>query len=635
MGFKILKRLGAVCLGLAVLGLLVFMVAGFLPVKELLPGVDQSCYVEMDDGTKLAVWYHLPEEASRGQRVPAIMETTRYIAKSERSFLLRALLNLRIAKEVPDTAEMTFLKNGYAVVKVDARGSGASFGHREMEWSREEVGDMNRVIDWIAKQPWSSGCIGSYGISYSGNTAELAMASGHPALKAAAALYPDFDVYSQAVMPGGIFNERLMKAWGDETAKMDENQIGSLYYKGISPIDGDKHGKDLKDAVKEHRTVDIFQALKKITYRDDLLAEGYTPDTISPFQYKSQIEASNIPLYVRVGWMDSGTVNGAIERFLTYSNNQTLEIGPWSHGGRYFCDPYLASTASREEMEEAQAEAVTEFFDQYLKTQAATSASTSGAANFASFDSGSKNSAPAVKHIKYYTMGAGEWNASETWPIEGFQTKRFYLSEGGKLKETRPENNTGSDLYRVDFTASTGEYNRWLTNLGGGRIEYQNRKEADQKLITYTSEPLEHAVEITGQPVVTLNLSSDAEDGALFVYLEDEGPDGTVTYITEGQLRILHRKLVEEAFGFTAIGPKHSYQRKDGELLTPGSKTKVQIGLYASSAMIQKGHRIRIAIAGHDAENFSRIPLDITPTIKIERNGELASWVELPMQIRE
>lgn len=613
MGSKILKRTAAFCMGLTVLGLLVFIAAGLLPVKELLPGEDQSCYVEMEDGTKLAVWYHLPEEAARGQRVPAIMETTRYIAKSDRSFLLRALINLRIAKEIPDTAEMTFLKNGYAVVKVDARGSGASFGHREMEWSREEVGDMARVIDWIARQSWCSGSVGSYGISYSGNTAELAMASGHPALKAAAALYPDFDVYSQAVMPGGIFNERLMKAWGDETAKMDQNQTGSLYFKGVSPVDGDKHGKNLKDAVKEHRTVDIFRALKNITYRDDLLAEGYTTDTISPFQYKSQIEASKIPLYVRVGWMDSGTVNGAIERFLTYSNNQTLEIGPWSHGGSYFCDPYLASTASRVEMEREQAAAVAKFFDQYLKARATS----------------------PVKQIKYYTLGAGEWNTSDTWPIGGFQTKRLYFSEGGKLMETKPENNIGSDLYRVDFTASTGEHNRWMTNLGGGRIEYRDRKEADKKLLTYTSEPLEHPVEITGQPVVTLSLSSDVEDVSLFVYLEDEGPDGNVTYITEGQLRLLHRKLVGEDFGFTMIGPKHSYQRKDGERLTPGRRAEVEIGLYASSALIQKGHRIRIAIAGHDAENFSRIPLDVTPMIKIERNGSLASWVELPMQIRE
>ena len=624
MGVKLLKRIAAACLGLMTFGLMVFVIAGLLPVKELLPGEDQSCYVEMEDGTKLAVWYHLPEEAARGQKVPAIMETTRYVSKSERSFLLRALLNLRIAKEVPDAASKTFLEDGYAVIKVDARGSGASFGHRDMEWSREEVRDMGQVIDWIVQQPWSSGSVGSYGISYSGNTAELAMASGRTALKAAAVLYPDFDVLSQSVMPGGIFNEKIIRAWGEETAKMDRNQTSTVFYKGISPIEGDPHGKLMKKAIEEHRTVDIAKAFESITYRDDTLAAGYTADAISPFQYRSQIEASQIPIYVRVGWMDAGTVNGAIERFLTYRNDQTLEIGPWSHGGRYFSDPYLVNASNRGEMEREQATAVTTFFDEYLKDEKASGSS----------HSGSLSTAASVKRLKYYTLGEGTWKTSDIWPIDGVKTRMFYFSHNGILEEAKPAGSTGSDLYQVDFTASTGSHNRWATNLGGGRIAYGNRAEEDQKLLTYTSKPLEEDAEITGQPVVTLSLSANVEDCAIFVYLEDVAPDGTVTYITEGELRLLHRALTNEDLGYTAIGPKHSYKKKDGELLTPGKTTEVKIGLYASSVLIRKGHRIRISVAGHDAENFVRIPPDATPTIQIERNGVQASWVELPMKIR-
>jgi len=59
------------------------------------------------------------------------------------------------------------------VVLVDARGSGASGGKRVVEYSPAEVADMGEVAAWIARQAWSSGRVGTFGVSYDGNTAEL------------------------------------------------------------------------------------------------------------------------------------------------------------------------------------------------------------------------------------------------------------------------------------------------------------------------------------------------------------------------------------------------------------------------------------------------------------------------------
>ena len=50
-------------------------------------------------------------------------------------------------------------------------------------------------------------------------------------------------------------------------------------------------------------------------------------------------------------------------------------------------------------------------------------------------------------------------------------------------------------------------------------------------------------VEVTGNPIVTLYVSSSTPDAAFHVYLEDVTPDGTVTYITEGMLRAINRKV--------------------------------------------------------------------------------------------
>lgn len=482
-----------------------------------------------------------------------------------------------------------------------------------MEWSRQEIHDMGEVIDWVVNQQWSNGKVGLYGVSYSANTAELATALNHPAVKASAPLYADFDPMSSGVMPGGILNEYLMKNWCEGNIFVDRNK-STLFTAGTAPVDEGEDGKLLKEAVKSHRTIDIYSALNNITYMDDSLAEGYTLKSVAPFSYKEQIEKSNTPLYFRVGWQDAGTVNGAIERFLTYQNKQTLVIGPWSHGGHYFYDPFLQQSISREEMDNTQDTELIAFFDQYLKTEGV-------------------EADTLESRIVYYTYGEGIWKTTDTWPVAGFDNTIFYFDQDGSLRTEKPDNKEGKDVYEVNFTATTGETNRWRTNLGGGPIEYPDRFIEDKKLLTYTSEALEHDIEITGVPVVTLNISSTADDGAFFVYLEDVAPDGTVTYITEGELRALHRKVTDKELGYTVLGPKHSYLREDGELLKPSQNTEMKIGMYATSVLIKKGHKIRIAIAGSDISNFRRIP-DTDVIIEVQRNSRLFSYVELPIKVR-
>ena len=123
-------------------------------------------------------------------------------------------------------------------------------------------------------------------------------------------------------------------------------------------------------------------------------------------------------------------------------------------------------------------------------------------------------------------MGEGVWRTTDVWPVAGFTTTPFYFYPDGSLQATRPETSTGTNTYTVDFSATTGEENRWRTNLGAPPVIYPDRSAEDQKLLTYTSAPLENDVEITGNPVATLNLSSTATDGAFYVYLEAVAPDG-------------------------------------------------------------------------------------------------------------
>ncbi|MBK6276103.1 MAG: CocE/NonD family hydrolase [Saprospirales bacterium] len=73
-----------------------------------------------------------------------------------------------------------FTSYGYAVVIIDVRGTGASFGTRYMEFSPEEVEDGREIVDWIITQNWSNQKVGSTGISYLGTTAEMLLVNQHP-----------------------------------------------------------------------------------------------------------------------------------------------------------------------------------------------------------------------------------------------------------------------------------------------------------------------------------------------------------------------------------------------------------------------------------------------------------------------
>jgi hypothetical protein len=210
----------------------------------------------------------------------------------------------------------------------------------------------------------------------------------------------------------------------------------------------------------------------------------------------------------------------------------------------------------------------------------------------------------------------------------------FYFGPSGTLLNDAPLDKDGSDSYIVNYEATTGTANRWHTNVGGGDVIYPDRVEEDKKLLTYTSAPMDTNVEITGHPLITLYVSSTAPDGAFFAYFEDVAENGRVTYITEGELRGICRKVSKENPPYKMFGPFRTFERRDALPFVAGETADLTFDLWATSAVIKKGHRIRIAISCADNDNFARYPLgqDKVPTIRVERNTRFPSKVVLPLK---
>jgi putative CocE/NonD family hydrolase len=581
-----------------------------------------SQYLIMRDGVRIAVDVYLPKDLRPGDRLPAILCQTRYYRRISYRRFLRRILEFRDPLRL---AVQRFVGHGYAFVIVDVRGTGASFGCRAMEWSPDEVRDGAEIVDWIVGQSWSSGAVGVTGTSYSGTAAEMILINHHPAVKAACIRFALFDIFGDITSPGGVRNRRFLEIWHELNLALDHNDFAALLrretgwlrsavIRGVAPVDGDDEEHLLADAVRQHEAnYDMLAAALIADFRDDRAADGLGFDQFSPHAFRQQIEQSGAAVYSWSSYYDGANTGAAVKRFLNVqSPGGRLVLGPWDHGGLQIPDPFSESAKSRFD----HGGEVLRFFDYHLKN--------------------SENGMEREPRIHYFTMGEEKWKAADVWPPPGFTPTSFYLGAGRRLTRTLPVDEHAADPYRVDYSAGTGRQSRWesLVNLAQVKIAYHGRRKSDEILLVYDSEPLERAVEVTGHPVVTLYVRSDAEDGHFFVYLEDLSPNGEVHYITEGLFRAIHRQSGKESLYRLAPGvPFHGFRRADALPLVPGEAAELSFDLLPVSHLFRRGHAVRVAIAGADKDNCELLP-ELPPSIELLRSRHYPSRILLPVLVR-
>jgi uncharacterized protein len=102
-----------------------------------------------------------------------------------------------------------WVPDGYAVVRVDSRGTGRSPGFVD-PWSPRETKDLYECIEWCGMQPWSSGKVGLNGISYYAMNAWQVATLEPPHLTAICAWEGACDYYREATHHGGIVSDFLI-----------------------------------------------------------------------------------------------------------------------------------------------------------------------------------------------------------------------------------------------------------------------------------------------------------------------------------------------------------------------------------------------------------------------------------------
>ena len=540
-------------------------------------GAPTSVYVTMADGCRLAVDVFLPDgDASR--RWPTVLILTPYIRRFE---LAPGTSGVEPSPNTYRYRDM-FVPRGYALVVVDARGTGASFGTRDSFRSPRERADYKTIADWIVAQPWSDGAIGATGISYLGAACDFLASTGHKAVKAIAPLFAVWDTWADNYYPGGMLIKRLALVYDELMLALDHDKrelrkqfsyFANPALLGPLPVDDDRDGALAREAVKGHlanfRMPDFITEFK---CRDDALPydPAFTSASFSPYNYLDEIP-EDVAVYAVSGWTDgAGYANGVLSRYLTLPNkNKRVLLGPWDHGARVNSSPWRA----RPEPEFPVLGEVLRFFDQHL------------AGRDTGF--GCRGADPLLRRpCRGMARGQGLAAGDGQPPL---------LHHAGPRSCRRAQPNAAtSDEVQADFTAGSGTQTRYERIAGIDATNYYvDWPEREAKLASFTTAPLEAAAG-DRRPSGRLAVAhlERAGCGGLRLSLRGRGRRH-VRYVTEGVLRAIHRAEAPAPRAYRTTWPWRSFARKDAAPMPIGEPQLLKFALLPVAWRFAQGSRIQ------------------------------------------
>ncbi len=518
-------------------------------------------YLTMADGVRLAATLYLPDGDGPW---PAVLEALPY-RKDD------------LTASYGSEYERLAAEFGYAVCRLDIRGTGSSEGMPIDEYTAQEHADIVEVIRWLATQAWANGNVGMYGTSWSGFNSLQVATLRPPELKAIVSIFASDDRYGDDVHYfGGALKQLDLIDW--PTYMEAENVLPP-----VPRIFGDGWREEWELRVTsyepwtlnwlEHQTYDDY-------WKYGSLRENY-----------ASIAAATMLV---TGWAD-GYTNIALRGFAGLRCPKRLLAGPWAHASLETSLPGPNIDLVPE---------MVRWWDRWLK----------------GVDNGVDREPPITVFVRRPTPPApdlrevrGEWRFEAGWPLERSGELALGLADA-RGPSASPADGTDDLVVRGDVG-----WTAWISCAGGlpwGQPSDQRPDEANS--LVYDWPPLERELEILGHPRVGVRLRSSAPVAYLSAKLCDVHPDGTSQLVTRGLLNLTQRG-----------------SREVPTPLEPGIVTEVSVELEVTSWMFEEGHRVRLDLAGTDWPNAWPPPGPVTLTIGREGSALVLPTVEGPSSIAE
>lgn len=494
---------------------------------------------QMDDGVLLAATLFLPESDIR---VPALLEALPY---RKDDMLEHREEYVRLCDEF-----------GYAVCRVDLRGTGSSQGIATDEYPTVERSDLSAVIAELAASDWCNGKVGMFGTSYSGfNSLQLA-AVRPPGLKAIVPIYSSDDPYTDDVHYSGGSMQLLDLV--DYPIFMAANNT-------LPAVPG-----AIKDQTEQEWEAQWLERLDV----EPWLLRWHEEQVYSQYWQERAIRPDytriDVPTMIIGGWAD-GYRNNSFRTFAALQESGTpcrLILGPWSHMGadKSLPGPWIDGVAE-----------IARWFDRWLKEER----------------NGIDSEDPIQLFVRQSTPPGplnekvnGYWRSEPAWPLERGESQVLPLG-------------SGAQDYRVLPFVGVYAWNSCAGSLPWGAPEDQRFDDAASLTWEWPqSEPLE----ILGHAVLKIDVAADVPVAGLSVKLQDVFPDGSSTLISRGYLNLTHR------------GDVHSAPHP----LVLGQYETVAVELNATSWELATGHTLRLSIAGTDWPHVIAPPEPVELSFKLD-----------------
>ena len=484
----------------------------------------ENVWIPLADGCRLAARIWRPDDAADNP-VPALLE---FLPYRKRDFM----------RHRDEPMHRYLARHGYASVRVDLRGSGDSEGLLSDEYTAQEHADGVEVIAWLAAQPWCSGAVGMFGISWGGFNSLQIAALRPPALKAIMALCAADDRYTDDAhyMGGCLLTENLQ--WG---AIFMMNQA--------LPPDPEIAGTAWREQWRER--LEHLPNFPELWLRQPWRGEYWREGSV-----RDHIERIEVPVYAIGGWADA--YSNAVPRLVATLRSPCKGlIGPWAHTFPHLGIPGPAIGFLQEAVR---------WWDRWLKN----------------IDNGIEDEPvlrvwmqEAVTPAPQYESMPGRWVAEPVWPSPDIETMIFYLAANGCVRDPgEPEEQILSSPQTCGIRG--GE---WCGFGSDGEMPRDQRPD-DGVSLTFDTPRLAERIEILGAPVVRLKLRADQPTANVIVRLCDVAADGSSLRVSYGVLNLTHRH------GHAEPAP-----------LVPGQTFSVDIRLNDIAHAFPKGHRIRVAVS--------------------------------------
>ncbi|MGH2826891.1 MAG: CocE/NonD family hydrolase [Actinomycetota bacterium] len=450
-------------------------------------------------------------------------------------------------------------EGGYAVARIDLRGCGSSEGLATDEYPATEQRDLCEVISWLARRDFCTGSVGMYGTSYSGfNSIQVAM-ERPPELKAIVAIYATDDRYTDDVH----FEGGALRAL---------DQIDYCLY--MTPMNALPPTPSIAGA----RWLEMWR--ERVDELEPWLLRWIDEQNDGPYwrhgSLRPRYDAIEAATMIVGGWAD-GYRNATFRAFEQLRCDKRLLIGPWSHASAESALPGPHIDLVPE---------MIRWWDRWLKDE----------------QNGIDDEPPITIFVRHSTKPEpdlaemrGEWRYETTWPPKGLIEREFSL--GGAVRAA------GADD-RLEVRGDVG----WTAHLSCAGVlpwgQPQDQRPDEAHSLVYDWGPFDDDVEILGYPRARLAVGADKPVAFVSAKLCDVFEDGTSALISRGFLNLTHRG-------------SHS----NPQPLDPGAVYDVSIDLTATSWVLPRGHRIRLALAGTDWPNVWPPPEPVSLTFDPHRSA--------------